>query len=391
MNTEEKNIPKEKKPVRKGNIVFPLFVLSFFVILLAVPFLSTVIPDKDFSENENRVLASKPVLTLQSIYDGSFMKNAENYLADHFPMRDSANYIKSFTERILGKNKENGAYIGKDGYLFDSPSEPDAKKLTALFQAVNAFAKENGELDICFTLVPNSTYINADKLPEYVEFKNQKAQIAKFYHMLAEEITTVDAVTALTAASRNHQVFYRTDHHWTTRGAFSVFLEIAKALGIETNADEYDFFTVSDSFKGTLSSKVPSSSSRDNVEICTPKDEETKFFIDFSGEKDKCTSFFFEEKLGEKNHYEVFLGGNYGKVTVTTDLQNDRKLLLIKDSYANCLIPMLTPYFSKITVLDPRYMTKSIDSILEEDNYTDALFLYNVNTILQDTSLKDVM
>lgn len=382
---------KEKNPSPKGNIIFTVLILCFFAVIGSVSLLIAVTPDKDFSQNENRVLASKPVLTFQSIYDGSFMKKTEAYLADQFPMRDAAIYVKSFSERLLGKNKENGAYIGKDGYLFDTPADPDKEKLIAIIKAVNSFADENDDIYTYFTLVPNSTYIYADKLPDNTEFKNQKVMVKNFYKLLSDDIGKINAVTALEKASQESQVFYMTDHHWTTRGAFSVFFEIAKALELDADANSYKFYTVSDSFKGTLSSKVTSSASADVIEICVPTDESVEFFIDFGGEKNKRSSFFFEEKLKEKNQYELFLGGNYSKVTITTNLQNDRKLLIIKDSYANCLIPMLTPYFSKITVIDPRYMTESVDSILQEDSYTEALFLYNVNTLLQDTSLKDVL
>lgn len=391
MNYKEKITDTEKKSPPKGPLIFRILVLSFFVILGSVSILGLILPDKEFSENENRVLASRPVITVQGIYDGSFMKKAEVYLTDHFPFRDTAIRIKSYTERILGKSKENGAYFGNDGYLFDTPSEPDKEKLTALLSSINGFARENDRFDMCFALIPNSTYIYGDKLPDNVEFKNQKAQIEKFYSLLSEKFHTVDTVAALTEASREHQVFYRTDHHWTTRGAFSVFLRIADKLEIDASAEDYEFRTVSDSFRGTLSSKVSSCRSQDIIEICFPKDGGTDFFIDFGTDREKSASFFFPDKLDTKNQYEVFLGGNYGKLTITTSLTNDRKLLVIKDSYANCLLPLLTPYFAKITVLDPRYMTQSVDSILEEDEYTDALFLYNVNTLLLDTSVKDVM
>ncbi len=368
-----------------------ILFICFFAVIGTVSLLGLIVPDKQFSENENRVLASAPSLTVQSILDGSFMKKAETYLTDQFPFRNAAISVKSFAERLLGKSKENNTYIGKDGYLFDEPTEADKEKLTALINAVNGFSEENYSMDMCFALVPNSTYIYADKLPEYVKFKNQKSQIAKFYSLLNEEISVVDTVTPLAKAAEEHQVFYRTDHHWTARGALSVFLNIADALGIDANAEDYEFYTVSDSFKGTLSSKVMSCTSRDSIEICTPKDDSVEFFIDFGLEKEKSATFFFRDKLDTKNQYEVFLGGNYSKLTVTTSLTNNRKLIVIKDSYANCLIPLLTPYFAKITVLDPRYMTESVESVLEEDDYTDALFLYNVNTLLQDTSIKDVM
>ena len=107
--------------------------------------------------------------------------------------------------------------------------------------------------------------------------------------------------------------------------------------------------------------------------------------LESSGEK--TASLFFKDKLTKKNHYEVFLGGNYDKVIITTVSQSDRSLLLIKDSYANCMIPMLTPYFNKIVVIDPRYLTDSLDSIIKENDFTHMMYLYNANTLFEDNSL----
>ena len=107
----------------------------------------------------------------------------------------------------------------------------------------------------------------------------------------------------------------------------------------------------------------------------------------FESSGEKTASLFFEERLSEKNQYEVFLGGNYDKVIISTTSTVNRNLLLIKDSYANCMIPMLTPYFSKIVVIDPRYLTDSLDSIIKENDFSHVMFLYNVNTFLEDNSL----
>ena len=109
--------------------------------------------------------------------------------------------------------------------------------------------------------------------------------------------------------------------------------------------------------------------------------------VNFESSGEKTASLFFKDKLQQKNQYEVFMGGNYDKVIISTVSQSGRSLLLIKDSYANCMIPMLTPYFSKIVVIDPRYLTDSLDSIVKENDFSHMLYLYNINTLLEDNSL----
>ena len=105
----------------------------------------------------------------------------------------------------------------------------------------------------------------------------------------------------------------------------------------------------------------------------------------------KTTTLFDESKLNEKNKYEVFLGGNHDKVTIETTAPNNNCLLIIKDSYANCMIPMFTPHFSQIVIVDPRYMTDTMDTVMSEYNFTHVLFLYNLNTFNEDSALTDIL
>ncbi len=386
-----KDIAKEKKQKPKGRIIFTLFSLFFCVLLGFFSLAGFYMPDRELSKIENRVLAGMPELTLSGVLDGSFMKDFESYLSDQFPFRDEAIYIKSFTERLWGKTEENGVYIGKGGFLFDEPTAYSKKKMTALAKKINALTKKNGKLNTVFALVPNSSYIYSDKLPDNLKLSNQKNQIKDFYSRLDENILTVDTVSSLLKAKNISEVFYRTDHHWTTRGAYSVFLQVAKKLNFSVNKKNYEFHTVSTHFEGTLKSKSISQRVQDRIEVCFPKESQGTYYVEFSGGAKKRASLFFEDKLKEKNQYEVFLGGNYAKVTVTTDLLEGKKLLVIKDSYANCMLPMLTPYFSKIVILDPRYMTENIQQVLNEEDFTDLLFLYNANTLFADTSLASVL
>lgn len=402
------NTAKEKKQKPKGSIIFGLFSLFFCVMLGFFTLYGFYVPDREMSENENRVLAGMPELTLSGVLDGSFMKDFETYLSDQFPFRDEAIYIKSFTDRLWGKKQENGVYIGKDGFLFDEPASYSKNKMKALAEKINALSEKNSKLNTVFALVPNSSYIYSDKLPDYLVLPDQKKQIKDFYSRLDESIKTVNTVSPLLKVKETGDAFYRTDHHWTTRGAYSVFLKTASKLGINTKGIKYEFHTVSTHFEGTLKSKSLSQKAKDRLEVCFPENSQGTYYIEFSGTPKKRASLFFEEKLKEKNKYEVFLGGNYAKVTVTTDLLDyskmpvveasymsylpeSRKLLVVKDSYANCMIPMLTPYFTKIVIVDPRYMTENLHQVLNDDDFTDLLFLYNANTLFSDSSLATVL
>ncbi len=388
---EEEAPQDEKKQKPKGKVIFSLFITFFCLLIGFLSIYGFIAPDRSFSENESRLLAGMPEITFAGVLDGSFMKKFETYLTDQFPFRDGAIYAKSLIERALGKKEENGAYIGKNGFLFEKQTPYNEEKMQGIAQSINRFAQGNKEVNTIFALVPNSSFVYSEYLPAYFETENQKEQIDKFYELLDEKIIRADAVTPLFEAKNKHQVFYKSDHHWTTQGAFCVFGKIMEFFGEKVDKDAFEFYTVSNSFEGTLKSKSPAQGVFDSVEVCFPKNSQGTYFAEFSGEGNKKESLFFKEKLCEKNHYEVFLGSNRAKVSVTTVLEGDRKLLVIKDSFANCMIPMLTPYFSKIVIVDPRYMTESIEGIMNEDTFTDILFLYNANTFFDDSVLIDVL
>lgn len=382
---------QEKKPKPKGRVIFSLFITFFCLLILFLSAYGFLVPDKDYSDNESRLLSQAPEITVAGVLDGSFMKKLESYLTDQFPFRNGCIYLKSLFDTVLGKKEENGAYIGKNGFLFEKPTPFDEEKMHKTADGINQFAEKNKDKNIVFALAPNSSFIYAENLPDFLETENQREQIEGFKGLLDEGIIKIDVTEALLEAKKEHQVFYKSDHHWTTRGGFAAFVKIMESFDENIDIGDFEFYTVSNSFEGTLKSKSLSRNTADSLEVCFPKESQGTYFVEFSGEGNKRESLFFKEKLGEKNHYEVFLGGNYAKVTITTTLEGDRKLLVIKDSFANCVIPMLTPYFSKIVVTDPRYMIESMDGIMQEDAFTDILFLYNADTFFEDSTLLPVL
>lgn len=383
--------PGEKR-INKGNVVFLCLTVCFCFIIGVGGLVNFIAKDRDFSESENRVLASFPKLTLSSIADGTFMKNFETYMSDQFVMRDTMISLKSYFDRLSGMRESNGVYIGDDGYLIEKQSKYTAKKAKAMAKSINSFMKEYPDIEKMVAISPNASYIYAEKLPSGVEPHSQYSELKGIMNRLeGENYKFLNVSKALKNAKEKNDVFYRTDHHWTTRGAYAVFGAIAEKWNLDKDGVEYEFLTVSSDFEGTLASKTGIHDQKDKVEICLPKNSEGSYIVSYEAEGRRTTSLFEPSKLKQKNKYEVFLGGNYDKVVIDTVSTSRATLLIIKDSYANCLIPMLTPYFAKIVVVDPRYMTDSIHTVMDEYNISHVLFLYNLNTFLQDTSLEDAL
>ena len=377
---------------KKGAIISIVMIWLFCLIVFGMAGLHLLTDDRSFSESENRVLGKMPKLSVSAIADGSFAKEFETYLTDQFPFRDGIISLKTMADRVLGKNEENGVYIGKDGYLFDTQTPFNGKHIVEIGKAVTDFTKKYSDYKTAFILAPNSSYVYSDYLPKYLEMTDQRVIIRSVHnHITNDNILWPAAAKMLKEKANETQLYYKTDHHWTTRGAYMLFQELCLSWGFEKDAKDinkkFEFHKISTTFEGTLASTSGVHDVKDEIEICLPKGSEGTYVATFESTGEKTASLFFPDKLQQKNHYEVFMGGNYDKVIIDTVSPSGRSLLLIKDSYANCMIPMLTPYFSKIVVIDPRYLTDSLESIIKENDFTHMLFLYNINTLLEDNSL----
>lgn len=363
----------------------------FCMILLTVGVFYFFAPQRTMSQTENRMLEKMPKLSLSSLADGSFMDKFELFLSDQFPLRDKIVEAKTFIERTTGKKEINGVYFGKDGFLFEEQSKYDDKKVKKTVTVINKLAKALPKAKKGFILSPNSSYILSDFMPDGVKQDNQYSQIKKIKNQIDKSYSWIDCVKLFSNVKDKRTLFYRTDHHWTTRAAYLGFKQLMNDWKIDISKNKYNFSAVSNTFQGTLASKAAVENIRDIIEICVPEKTKNTYLVFFEAKGEILPTFFVKDKLNQKNQYEVFLGGNYDKVIINTNRQTKNTLLIIKDSYANCMLPMFTPYFSKIVVIDPRYLSDDISQIIGEYNFTHMLFVCNLNTFLSDNYISQLM
>ena len=345
--------------------------------------------DVEFSDTENRYMASFPEITLTSVLNGDFMSGIETYLTDQFPVRDACITLKTNTLRLFGQRKINGVYLADNGYLIAEEESFDDEKIMEMTDCINDFADRLDGVEVRFMLVPNAVSIYEEKLPYGVK-STQKNTIDMVEDRLGSNITAVDVYDTF-KDNASQQLYFKTDHHWTARGAYLAFLEYAKAAGLDTDSVEYDFMCVSGDFQGTQASNCGVYSSSDIVNICVPENSRGSYIVNYIEKTEKTATLFDESKLKEKDKYLVFMGGNYPQVDVTTNAGTGRRLLVVKDSYANCMIPMLTPYYDSIIVVDPRYYYDNIYDLIQSSGINEVMFLYNVNSYVTDNSLEDVL
>jgi len=237
-------------------------------------------------------------------------------------------------------------------------------------------------------VAPNAITVPSDKLPENAPARDQEADLAMLQEIL-EGPTFVD-VTKTLKRHNSRYLYYKTDHHWTSLAAAYAYAEIAPVMSLyNPDLETYQVYTVSTTFEGTLSSKSGSHAALDTVDIYVPQTN-IDYYVSYPDGTD-ISSFYNREALNQKDHYTVFFGGNHSRVDITTTADTGRSLLLFKDSYANCMVQFLYPYFDHITMIDPRYYYDNIDLVIRSEAVTDVLFLYNLDTFLGDTSLADVL
>ena len=363
-----------------------MFTLALIVLIFAL--LNVLHRDRDVSESENRKLAQRPKFSMSAVLDGSYFSGITAWYNDQFIGRDGWITMNLGGQKLIGRRESGDVYLGRKGYLLKKPVEMNAEAVDPKTEAIRAFAAAYPDVRMYFALAPDAATILTDKVPRNAPLPDQLGQIQKIYTRLGT-VTPLDITTTL-QRHKNEYIYYKTDHHWTSLGARYAFEAMALDMDISAVSD-YDVYTVSTTFRGTQSSESGDRSSKDSVDVYVPKDTDVRYMVSYPSTQEKSASMYKRECLNVKDHYTVFFGGNYPMVEISTTANTGRNLMMFKDSYANCFIQFLTPYFDNIIMIDPRYYYDDLTSVVTTQGITDILFLYSADTFMTDTSLTDVL
>ncbi len=364
-----------------------IFVYIFAVLLGVMSIGSVIGEKKDFSENENRMLASFPELSFESVKNGSFAAGFTDYIADHFLLRDAFVSIKAFAETASLKMNNNGVWKGKDGYLIDGFDSSSVTHFDENIEAIKTFEAEisnNYSVNVKTIIAPTATQILKEKLPALAVTEDGEKLLSTAKSTLSGYVDTYKILNE----HKSEYIYYKTDHHWTSLGAYYAYTEYMSALNM--NFDKYEDTapeTVCDGFFGTTYSRFGLFVKSNPDTICAPEKAYLGKLTVTDSKGKKSDSVYHPEKLSEKDKYLYFLGGNDSLITIETDTQNGRTLLLIKDSYANSFLPYITNRFQKLLVVDMRYYTGLINELIEQNNVSDVLILYNLKSFCEDQYL----
>ena len=378
---------KDRQRKVQEQLVGIIFILILFLFLI----INIIVPNKEKSVQENRMLATKPKFRLSSLISGDYDEKFEAYMDDQFVGRDMWRKLKVTVDRICGSRLENGVYIGRNGQLLEQIEVADENHLAANIKAIKSFSESQKKIPVRMMLVPDAANVLNHSLPALAKPENQTQMFSMVRKDLGDSVEWIDVSTELNK-HKTEKIYYKTDHHWTTLGAFYAFQAAAQSLGIEGDlSGNYVSYAVSDSFNGMLASKSGVNlGEKEQIDIYVPTEEDTDLIIDYVDEGKRSTSLYDSSKLKEKDQYTVFLGGNSSLLDIRTVSTSTKRLLLVKDSFANSFIPFLTPYYREIVVVDPRYYSGTINDLMDSYRISEVLFLYSGNTFFKDNNISGV-
>ena len=378
---------KDRQRKVQEKLVGIIFILTLFLFLI----INVIVPDREKSVQENRMLATKPKFRLSSLISGDYDEKFEAYMDDQFVGRDMWRKLKVAVDRIGGSRLENGVYIGTNGQLLEQIEVADENHLAANIKAIKSFSESHSKIPVRMMLVPDAANVLNHSLPALAKPEDQTQMFSMVRKDLGDSVEWIDVSTELNK-HKTEKIYYKTDHHWTTLGAFYAFQAAAPSLGIDGDlSGKYVSYTVSDSFNGMLASKSGVNlGEKEQIDIYVPTEEDTDLIVDYVDEGKRSTSLYDSSKLKEKDQYTVFLGGNSSLLDIRTVSTSTKRLLLVKDSFANSFIPFLTPYYREIVVVDPRYYSGTINDLMDSYRISEVLFLYSGNTFFKDNNISGV-
>lgn len=353
-----------------------LFALFLGVMLL----LLLILPKQRFSQREKRYLAEAPVLSGKTLFSGEWGGQVEDYLADHLPGRDFFVGLNAYADLLTGRQAGKEILTASGGRLVEAPAEWNEDQAQKNLNAVLAFA-ENCERPVDFMLIPTAGWAAGDSVRGVHAPYEDEASIAELYGRAGD---AVNCVPLCGEFSGHGEWFFRTDHHWNSRGAYEGLCAYLKAVDREPPAEsEYERIDGGLFCGSTWSRSALWLTPGDPLELWQPKGEIRVMNAETEGIHD---GVFYWERLEEEDKYTVNLDGNHSLVR-TENPQGQGKLLVIRDSFANSLGTFLAGEYETVVLIDLRYYRQSVSALLEQEDFDRVLVCYSLSNFLTDTNL----
>ena len=403
-------------------------IITFLVLIFGFSLATLILPEKTFSERENRTLSVTPEVTIESVLDGSFEEDYEDSLTDQFVGRDLWITVKTAVSRLSGQADIHDVYFASDDYLIEKhtgvfDTQTASQNISYLSSFISDLSQTYDSSHLSVMIVPNAVAVLKDKLPAFADPDDETVYLRQIRDSLPEGVW-FDAYSVL-ASHADEEIYYKTDHHWTTYAAFLTYQAWAQKMGLVVpQAGDCMIDTLTTAFEGTIAAKVGTSGVYDTIEYYRPKSLGSYQLVYNQGAETRY-DIIDQEELTTRDKYGAFFGGNFGLIESTREevtiegLQNTqaqdenssvlaglrldealaqqvdentaadgkRRLLVIKDSYAHCMAPFLMAAYDEVSFVDLRYFNQSLSEYMQEKQFTDVLVLCNAAGFAEETAM----
>ena len=373
----------------KTNYALPAFF--FLVLLFGLTVLNLVLPKKDYIDSERRPAAQMPEFSKETVLDGSFTKDFETYTTDNFVFRDAFRELKARLNYDIFQKQENNDIYRKDGSLMKLERELDEKSIKnalSKFQRIYDKHLRDNNCNVYMVTVPDKAYFpwrDKDNIPSL--------DYDKLFALVKEGMPYAQHIDVTDELSLSD--FYLTDTHWKQENIIPVAKKISEAMG-NTYDSEFTKVKADVEFRGVNSGHSAMTSlyddlyylTNDTIENCKTVNLEKKFTFPKDYDESKETVYNME-KLKSKDPYEMFLSGACAAITMENPKNPDgRELIMFRDSYGSSIAPLLLEDYSKVTLLDIRYMNPEFIGNFANFKNADVLFLYSTTLINYSAALR---
>lgn len=329
-------------------------------------------------------------------YEGSVLRGADDYLDDNFPLENNWRSLYSQTLAATGRIQFDNIFLAEDRLI--KVSEDNENVFTDNnINYINHFV-DTTETPVYIMLAPTAAGVYSANLPAFVTASGQKDLINSIYMQLDKRINSIDAYYPL-YSSRNEYVFYRTEDLWTSFGAYYAYCESVRPLGLTPmKIDNYNQEYAEVSFTGSLYNKVMYRGiSPDRINIFRTKYQSSVDHVVLTNGEDirEAKSIYFKSALNTTNKTDIFLlGDTYEKIDITTELEDEPKLLIIKGSFANTIVPFYTNNYSRIVMCDPALMKKNghtLTDLVDPDDFDQILIMFDIDSFTHSNNFDSLI
>jgi len=353
----------------KANIMrSKLVILVFSIIIGCVFILSLFIEPPTILKSERRVPAKMPVLSTRTVASAEFMDKFENYAADSLPFRESLRTLHSIsTFGLFMQTDKNGLYM--DSHGVGKFKQIDIKSVEQLQSIIISIANGLDDINVYYSFIPDKSIYSENNLPgydpaliEHLFIRNPEMAKYKFINLFE---------------ALNQTSFYSSDLHWNQVNLIDVLSKLSEEMGFTTDINQY-IKEYAGEFQGVYAGQLALPISTDSMYYLSCLSI-SAMYLNVKEMKMEEAPVYDLDKFTGLDSYDIFLSGAQPLVIIENKtVSTDKELYLFRDSFSSSLAPLLANAYSKVILIDLRYIDlRTLNQLIEFNSGSDALFLYS--------------